>query len=254
MLLETEQIGLREKLVLCGLYLSKFDTIGLKILGFDSFIEAFNVLGYSLGSKPASVKNYRDEFDPLFPNARKGWHKRSTRKYCLEVFERFNALDLETFAGLLKSFVTGGRSYPSFIDSEEKTDAEDSSFARRLITGLAAEQYFETMQPSLPEFKDFRLENTTRLGCGYDFRLTSGKKSEFTAVEVKGIAGHRGLLSLTPKEHEVAKILNERYFLFVVRNFNEEPCHDIYKSPLTCGLRFKKQERVIVQISWSVSV
>lgn len=65
-------LTVRRKLILSGLYLSKFDSEGLKSLGFDSFTEAFNVIGYALGSQPASIKNYRDEFDPLFPNRRKG--------------------------------------------------------------------------------------------------------------------------------------------------------------------------------------
>jgi len=67
----------RAKSILTGLYLSKYSQEGLKELGFKSFQEAFNVLGFSLSSKPASLKNYRDEFDPLFPNNRKGWHKRN---------------------------------------------------------------------------------------------------------------------------------------------------------------------------------
>ena len=68
--LDSHRIALREKLILVGLYLSKYDSLGLKRLGFSSFVEAFNVIGYALGSKPASIKNYRDEFDPLFPNRR----------------------------------------------------------------------------------------------------------------------------------------------------------------------------------------
>src|SRR5437867_3951883 len=104
MLLNPEQIPTREKLILAGLYLSKYDAAGLKKLGFESFLEAFNVIGYALGSKPASIKNYRDEFDPLISKRRKGWHKRPTREYCLKVFEEYNGLDLETFAGLIKSF------------------------------------------------------------------------------------------------------------------------------------------------------
>jgi len=79
----------RESPIIAGLYLSKFDSLGLEELGFGSFVEAFNVIGYALGSKPASIKNYRDEFDPLFPNRRRGWHKRPIRDYCLKVFERF---------------------------------------------------------------------------------------------------------------------------------------------------------------------
>ncbi len=52
----------RDKLILAGLYLSKFDAAGLQRLGFESFMEAFNVIGYALGGKPARIKNYRDEF------------------------------------------------------------------------------------------------------------------------------------------------------------------------------------------------
>ena len=76
-----KKLTLREKSILAGLYLSKFDAEGLKFLGFDNFTEAFNVIGLGLGVQPASVKNYRDEFDPLFPNERQGWHKREIRKY-----------------------------------------------------------------------------------------------------------------------------------------------------------------------------
>ena len=98
-------IAAREKLILAGLYLSKYDSLGLKKLGFESFAEAFNVIGYAMGSQPGSIKNYRDEFDPLFPNRRKGWHKRPTRDYCRKVFEKYNGLDLESFTGLVKSFL-----------------------------------------------------------------------------------------------------------------------------------------------------
>jgi hypothetical protein len=56
----------REKLILAGLYFSKFDRAALNSLGFDSFTEDFNVLAFELGARPASIKNYRNEFDPLF--------------------------------------------------------------------------------------------------------------------------------------------------------------------------------------------
>jgi hypothetical protein len=86
--LNATQIPRREQLILAGLYLSKYDSLGLKKLGFDSFAEAFNAIGYAMGARPASIKNYRDEFDPLFPNRRKGWHKRPVRDYCQKVFEK----------------------------------------------------------------------------------------------------------------------------------------------------------------------
>jgi len=250
LLLNSERIATREKLILVGLYLSKYDSLGLRKLGFESFIEAFNVIGYALGSKPASIKNYRDEFDPLFPNRRKGWHKREIRGYCLKVFEEYKHLDLESFTGLVKSFVGYDESLWSAVQTKETHDEGESYFAKRLITGLAAEQYFESVYGSLAEFKGYDVENTTRLGCGYDFRLLKDTPKNFLAVEVKGVKRRTGNLSLTPKEHEVASALGDRFFLFVVKNFQESPFHEIFQNPLSSRLRFTKKELVTVQISW----
>jgi len=128
--------------VLAGLYLSKYDSLGLKRLGFDGFSEAFNALGFALAAKPASIKNYRDEFDPLFPNKRKGWHKRPTRDYCLQLFQTYAKLNLESFTALTRSFF-------ELPEDELESDTQDgtgnSSFAQRLVTGLAAERYFESV-------------------------------------------------------------------------------------------------------------
>src|ERR1700682_1260586 len=146
--LSSQRIAAREKLILVGLYLSKYDSLVLKRLGFDSFVEAFNVIGYAMGSRPASIKNYRDEFDPLFPNRRKGWHKRPIRDYCLKVFEEYGGLDLEAFANLVKSFAGYDENVWSELQPKEELYESESYFSR-LITGLAAEQYFESVQASV---------------------------------------------------------------------------------------------------------
>jgi len=154
------------------------------------------VIGYALGARPASIKNYRDEFDPLFPNRRKGWHKRPTREYCLKVYQEYKSLDLEAFSGLVKSFVGYDENLGSEVRPKDDEKAGESHFAKRLITGLAAEQYFEAVQPRLAEIKDCTVENTTRLGCGFDFRLRTGRRAEFLAVEVKGMKEQNGSVSL----------------------------------------------------------
>lgn len=254
MIPDLQRISSREKLILAGLYLSKYDSLGLKALGFESFQEAFNVIGYGLGSRPASIKNYRDEFDPLFPNKRQGWHKRPRREYCIEIYKRFKDLDLETFSALLKSFVGYDENTLSVTEITEGKKDGGSLFAKRLVTGLAAERYFEALQPRLPEFKDYNIENTTRLGCGYDFRLMRKADDKFLAVEVKGLQDRTGSLALTPKEYDVAASLSERFFLFVVKNFRDLPTHDIYRNPLSSGLKFTRKERVIVQVAWSTTI
>jgi hypothetical protein len=59
---------------------------------------------------------------------------------------------------------------------------------------------------------------------------------------------------LTPKEHEIATVLRERFFLFVVKNFQESPFHEIFQNPLSSRLQFRKTERVTVHVSWLATV
>jgi hypothetical protein len=252
--LNSDRLAAREKLILSGLYLSKYDSLALKKLGFENFVEAFNVIGYALGSKPASIKNYRDEFDPMFPNRRKGWHKRPIRSYCLRVLEKYKDLDFDSFTGLIESFFGFDENVWSELQATGDEKESESHFVKRLVTGLAAEQYFASVQASLPEFAGYAIENTTRLGCGYDFRLSAAASVDFLAVEVKGLKERKGALSLTPKEYEVAAALKDRFFLFVVKNFQESPFHEIFQNPLSGELRFKKSERLVIHVSWLTNV
>ena len=77
---------------------------------------------------------------------------------------------------------------------------------------------------------------------------------EFVAVEVKGVKTKSGSLIMTDKEHSVANLLNNRYFLFVVKNLKETPTHECFQNPLNSDLTFVKYETNIKQISWSTNV
>ncbi|MCF6307233.1 MAG: hypothetical protein L3J09_04675 [Flavobacteriaceae bacterium] len=112
----------RDKLIVTGLYLSKYSQLGLRELGFHSFQEAFNILGFALGGKPSSIKNYRDEFDPLFPNKRKGWHKRKIRDYCKVFYDEYNSIDFVVFSSLIKSLSLKNYELEKFIKTIEKKD------------------------------------------------------------------------------------------------------------------------------------
>lgn len=248
------ETAIREKQIVAGLFLSKFDKAGLNTLGFSSFTEAFNTIGFALGAKPASIKNYRDEFDPIYSSQRKGWHKRPLRAYCKAVSERYKNLSLAEFSTLVKSLTYSAGALDVLEEKVDDTTSTDSSFAKRLITGLAAENYFESVHPSLPTLQDYKLENVSRMGCGFDFKLSRNSQPDFLAVEVKGLNDSRGTLSLTEKEHRVAGLLKDRFFLFVVRNFRESPFHNIYPNPLNSNLIFARQEKRVVQVSWSLSI
>ena len=217
-----KKLSLREKSILAGLYLSKFDFEGLSYLGFDNFTEAFNVIGLALGVQPASVKNYRDEFDPLFPNERKGWHKRSVRKYCKDIYDTFQTLNLSEFSVLLKDIIYKDHDFDVLMEEIAKSEGDkESSFAKRLITGQAAEQYFRDSFSNVDLFKGYEIQDTTKAGCGFDFKLVPEEKERYFGVEVKGLNESKGGIALTNKEHAVANFLKDRYFIFVVKNFNK---------------------------------
>src|SRR5579863_5276356 len=247
-----KQLSLREKAILAGLYLAKFDTEGLRRLGFDGFNEAFNVIGSALGVRPASVKNYRDEFDPLFPNKRKGWHKRPIRAYCKAVYAAFGSLSLAAFTDLVKQSISKEHELAVLMEEVERQEGEHLSFAKRLITGQAAEEYFKAKYKEVDLFKGCELEDTTKLGCGFDFKLSL--PTVFYGVEVKGLSEVTGSVALTSKEHSVASVLKDRFVLFVVKNFREDPFHDVYQDPLHGEIMFNKVEQRVIQISWVTKV
>lgn len=244
-------MNVRTKSILIGLYLSKYSNIGLKELDFNSFQQAFNILGYSLGVKPASIKNYRDEFDPLFPNNRKGWHKRQIREYCKVFYEQYLNVDFIIFSDLVKSFFIPNFELEKFVKTIEKKDYSES-IAKRLLTGKAAEEYFKLEYNKIDVFNSYNIIDTTQMACGFDYKLSLS--NDFFCVEVKGLNDSNGNILLTEKEFDVAKKMKSKYCLFMVTNFKDKPIHEFIFDPLNSRLNFKENKREIIQTSYSTSI
>jgi len=246
---DAKALSVRDQAILLGLYLSKFDSVGISALGFSSFIEVYNAFALAIGTKPSTIKNYRDELDPYFPNARKGWHQRPLRKHCAQIFEKYNSADIETLQNLVCSFV----SVPLAVDDEEPQD-HGSTFAKRLITGKSAENFFIENYTKESVFQAAELEDVTQTGCGYDFRLHDKSVDQLFSVEVKGLHASSGSLVMTEKEYSVAENFGDDYFLYIVKNFQEKPEAVNIRNPLKSSLAFSRHERVVTQISWRTSI
>lgn len=237
----------RDKLVICGLFLSKFDDLAYKSLGFSSFIEAFNILGLSLQGKPSNIKNYRDEFDPYFNNTRKGWYQRELRTYTKEIFEQYKNMGFESFKNLVSSFLI--ENYEEKLQVNEFLDSKiEIGFIKRVATGKAAEQYFRAN--FMQYFKDFSLFDSRDFGCGFDFKMQNEK--DFYCVEVKGLSEISGNFMLTEKEYNVAQSLQDKYCLYIVSNLKEKPRENVFFNPIKC-FNFAKQSRQITQTSYQGS-
>lgn len=236
--------------MLAGLFLAKFGKQGLKALGFQTFTEFYGVISLALGWKGTSIKNYRDEFAPKFPGGIQGWHKREMRATRAAVFDKYGAMELPEMARLIKSAVY--KTPATDILMESVDDDGGSSFAKRLITGQAAEQYFLNRYKSMPDFENLNLQDTTKWGCGFDFRLYSA--SVEYGVEVKGIKEASGAIVMTEKEHRIAGKMADNYFLFVVKNMREEPQEAVYRNPLNGALNFKSTQTTVVRTQWAAQV
>ncbi len=236
---------LREKAIIVGLYLSRWNEDGLEALGFESFRQAYNALGYAIGVSPNSIKNYRDEFDPYFDNGRQGHKRLSPREYCIDVMNRYAGWSIGRLGDLVKGFAFNDQAVRTLLGNIGILN-DEIAVSNRLITGRAAEEYFKTNVSLVPQFHGFSLTDTTQLGCGFDFSLV--RNEDFFGVEVKGLAGKNGSILMTEKEFSVAGQLGARYCLFIVSNFNEVPRHECVFDPLKSRIKFSKVE--IMQISY----
>ncbi len=75
--------------LLVSYFLSRCDAKAVSALGYSNFTEAFRQLGDLLNENPNNIKNMRDEFDPYFPNSRRGWYQRPLRASRQEIFDEF---------------------------------------------------------------------------------------------------------------------------------------------------------------------
>lgn len=252
-MIDYKHLSKRDKAIMMGLFLSKYDKKALDSFGFTGFKEAFNMLGYAVETPPSSIKNYRDEFDPYFPNPRQGWHHRKLRDYCRVIMEDTQDLTFEMFHAIINSFVVDEYLDIKDVKLVRPITRERKFLANRIITGKAAEEYFVMNYQNIPTFSDYKLTNTTNLGCGFDFKLSHNTENFY--IEVKGINKQHGSILMTEKEHDMAEDLLERYCLFVVSNFKENPVHQMFFDPLHCdNLSFQRQERQMIQVSYSTNI
>lgn len=232
-----------QKLMLAGLFLSKFGYDGLHALGFTTWKEAYNNLAFLVGGRPTSLKMYRQEFDPYFSNGRKGWHKREMRPTRRDFVSEFSSLGISDFCQLVKTQFS--RDVEVDILLEKATVAagiaeDETVFAKRMITGLAAENYFEAHYRDIPDFRDCAISRTTSYGCGFDFKMTPLNRG-FLAVEVKGMQSKSGRIQLPEKEFKMAGYLDERFFLYVVTDFARTPKPLVIRNPINRGVSFEEK-------------
>lgn len=239
--------------------LSKFDTEAYSRLGFGGIHATHKAASQLLGVKHNTLKNMRDEFDPLHDNPRRGWYQREPRPSRQRIVELFEGMDEEGLYYVVRDILEKA----SFRTSEEvrnivheittsdrKERGPSVSPAQRIITGRMAEDYFisyhsETNQPTPGELLDTRLS-----ACGYDFEIIDSTQTTF--VEVKGTFHESGGILFTDKEWRVATAKKDAFVLALVRDLYAEPFIHFIRNPASL-LRPTQHLYTVVDRSWQVA-
>ncbi len=239
-------------------YLSRFDKKGVQSLGFNTWNDAYDGIGKALGVPPATVKQIRDSFDPYCSPVRKGYHQRKVLRSRVQVMEAYSDLSGDAVYEIARDIVRGKGDaviYTAPIIATGKKDvgimADNLAFAARLRTGEAAEEYFKAQYPTLPQFTGLELEDTRKLGTGFDFRVHGPKG--FRAVEVKGVVGESGSIAFTDKEWSVAHYLKQDYILALVRSLDTAPALELTIDPAT-HIAVTRRSIESVSVYWSAKV
>ena len=239
-------------------YISRFDTMAYERLGHDTKKSTHQVVGQALGVKASTVKNMRDEFDPLHDNPRKGWHNRDLRPSRQKIVELFGEMDEKALYDVVRGILND----PSFregddvrdivreaIETDKKPVRESVSPASRIKTGRMAENYFidfhaETNRPAPGILHDTRYD-----ACGYDFRIQNSPDTTF--VEVKGTADQSGGILFTDKEWRTASQKADAYVVALIRNLVGTPNVSFIWDP-AASLEPTQRLYTTVQRSWTV--
>lgn len=237
-------------------YLSRFDEEAVKNLGYSTQSEAFEDISRRLGVKRNTLKNWRDEFDPIHP-FRKGWYQRPMSPSRARVVEAFHDLDEQETRQIVLEIVNN-KSFQNSADAQSLTSIiskgqrakKELPFILRSPTGKKAEEFFlKWFETTAQKQFDGKITDTRDLGVGYDFEIRNNRETSF--VEVKGLAGDEGGILFTNKEWLTAIEKKGSYYLAIVKNTESSPDITIIRDPAG-SLKAQKRIYTTVQVNWMV--
>lgn len=235
-------------------YLSKFNDSAYKSLNFGNKSKTHEAIGKILDVNRNTVKNMRDEFDPLHENKRAGWHQRELRPSRQKIVERYQHLEEEELRDYVLEILENKYDQISNITTEliDESDQPNSNliFNLRSITGRKAEAIFEEFHKKNAQPLPGKIIDKRDYGCGYDYEINGISKAY---VEVKGLDGDKGGISFTSKEWDIAKKEGENYFLVLVKNISSNPSIEIIQNPGKV-LKPKKYIFTTSQIRWNLPI
>ena len=212
---------------------------------------AFQTAGSHLGVPAASMKNLRDEFDPVHANPRKGWHKRPLRPNRQRVLGELCDTSDQALVEVVSRILGGDREVAEWI-TEPLTERKErvENVAERLRTGRLAEEYFLEHARDICGVSVTELVDVRNHACGFDFALRNRPR---VAIEVKGIKSKRGDILFTDHEWKEARRREFDYWLVVIASLAQRPRSRVIENP-TSSLNGRIVIRTATVVSWRATV
>lgn len=241
--------------IVVGYAMSRLDQVYLGARGVQTWQAAYGEAASALGNPSSSFKNLRDEFDPIHPNARRGWHRDDSplRQSRQRVLDELCDVSDDALSELIDRILARDESaVAEAMDSLAVTTRVAANVAERLLTGRRAEEYFIAHSEQIMGVPTLHILDYRISAQGYDFGVQS--KPE-TAIEVKGLKHARGSIQFTDREWMEAKHRRENYWLAVIGDLASIPIARIFRDPYTAlPARCSYQTSVVAVWRSSVSL
>jgi len=237
--------------LLVGYAMSRLDDDYLKARGFKNWKTAFAEAGELLDVQPASIKNLRDEFDPVHGNARRGWADRPMRPNRQRVMGELCDVSDAALLEMVGRILAHDREVAQEVVAPLSNPVlRIHNVAERLRTGRLAEDFFLANSESIANVKRLQVLDHRAMARGYDFTI---RDREDVAIEVKGMKKKRGGIMFTDREWSEAKTRRADFWLVLVGNIEANPVARLIPDP-TAALQAKCQYQTTIAASWRATV
>ncbi|MEZ4864066.1 MAG: DUF3883 domain-containing protein [Caldilineaceae bacterium] len=243
----SKRTRLETETLIIGYAMSRLDQLYLTARNCPTWQAAYREAATILAEPVQTFNNLRDEFDPIHPNPRQGWHNRPMRASRVKVVDELQDLNDDALLELVNRILARDEeSIGEAIDSLAVVNRVAHNVAERLLTGRRAEAYFLANAQAILQIDPRQLIDLRNAACGYDFGV-DGQPN--WAIEIKGVKAARGAIQFTDREWREAKVRKEDYWVVVIGNLATQPTFKIFRDP-HCSLVVQSRYRQTVTVDW----
>lgn len=186
-------------------YISKFDKSAYQKLGFGSSSRTHQVIGRKLDVKASTIKNMRDEFDPIHDNDRKGWYQRELTGSRLDTVKKYSSYSEDKLLSVVRDILYPHSRAQYIFDEIDREEISDSD--KKLVEGELVEKkvmLYKRNQKSTKLCKE--RDKFTCQGCGFHYQDSIVECHHIKPLSMlkENVVDIENLVTLCPTCHRLA--------------------------------------------------